>query len=132
MPLLILSQQLRNELAEGNQSPCQILCHGLHQCTMENCLQTFRADGTKIKNDEKVPLGRRKWNCDTAAVLNFRIILNALLKGNHPPRFLRKKASPEPAEAESTSTLKSNPKFKRVRKNTSSPASSLQKKQRTG
>ncbi|KAJ1890545.1 hypothetical protein LPJ66_007417 [Kickxella alabastrina] len=118
------------------ERPRQILCHGLLQCIMENCLQTFRADGTKIKNGEKVPSGRWKWNRDMAAVLNFRIILNALLTGNRPPRFSRKNAPSELAEPESIATpetlLKPKPKPKRVRKNPSSPASSLQKKQRTG
>ncbi|KAJ1902134.1 hypothetical protein LPJ66_000223 [Kickxella alabastrina] len=86
---------------------------------MEDCLQTFRADGTKIKDGEKVPSGRRKWNRNMAAMLNFRIILNALLKGERPPRFLHKKASSESAEPESTATLKPKPKAKRVRKNPS-------------
>ncbi|KAI7819468.1 hypothetical protein BX661DRAFT_174016 [Kickxella alabastrina] len=103
---------------------------------MEDCLQTFRADGTKIKNGEKVPSGRRKCNCDTAAVLNFRMILNALFTSNRPPCFLRKNASSESAEPESTVTPGTlpKPKFKtkRVRKNPSVPASSLQKKQGTG
>ncbi|KAI7832132.1 hypothetical protein BX661DRAFT_169948 [Kickxella alabastrina] len=101
---------------------------------MENCLQAFGADGTKIKGGEKVTSGRRKWNnCDMAAVLNLRITLNVLLKGNHPPRFLRKKAS-ESAKSECTATpetlLKPKAKkTKRVRKNPSSLTSSLQKKQ---
>ncbi|KAI7834105.1 hypothetical protein BX661DRAFT_168500 [Kickxella alabastrina] len=99
---------------------------------MENCLQTFRADKTKIKDGEKVPPSRQKWNNrDMAVVLNFRIIHNPLLISEHPPCFSRKKASSGPAEAESTATLKSKSKTKRVRKNPSSHGSSLQKKQRT-
>ncbi|KAJ1896571.1 hypothetical protein LPJ66_003911 [Kickxella alabastrina] len=116
------------------ETPRQILCHSFLQYTMEDCLQTFRADGTKTKDGEKVPSGRRKWNNrDMAAVLNFRIILNALLTDNRPPHSLRKKASSELAEAESTVTPETllKPKPKRVRKNPSSLASSLQKKQRT-
>ncbi|KAJ1901480.1 hypothetical protein LPJ66_000762 [Kickxella alabastrina] len=102
-------------------------------------VQTFRADGTKIKDSEKVPSGRQKWNNrDMAAVLDFHIILNALLTGDRPLRFLRKKTSSESAEPESTATpkalLKPKPKHKpksktkRVRKNLFAPASSLQKK----
>ncbi|KAI7833495.1 Yos1-like-domain-containing protein [Kickxella alabastrina] len=53
-----------------------------------------------------------------AAVLNFRIIPNALLTGNCPPRFLHKKALSELAEAGFTATpktlLKQKPKTKRV------------------
>ncbi|KAJ1932196.1 hypothetical protein GGF37_007135, partial [Kickxella alabastrina] len=84
---------------------------------MEDCLQTFRADGTKTKNSEKVPSGRRKWNNrGMAAVLNFRIILNALLTGERPPHFLCEKASSESAEPESTARpetlLKPKPKPK--------------------
>ncbi|KAI7833783.1 hypothetical protein BX661DRAFT_168909 [Kickxella alabastrina] len=52
-------------------------------------------------------------------------------KGERPLRFLRKNASSESAEPESTATpntlLKPKPKPKRVRKNTFSTASSLQK-----
>ncbi|KAI7833463.1 hypothetical protein BX661DRAFT_196659 [Kickxella alabastrina] len=92
---------------------------------MENYLQTFRADRTWVENSEKVPSGRRKWNRDMAAALNFRIILNALLTGERPPRFLRKNASSESAEAEPTATpeslLNPKPKPKRVRKNPSAP-----------
>ncbi|KAI7818552.1 hypothetical protein BX661DRAFT_131749, partial [Kickxella alabastrina] len=55
-----------------------------------NCLQTFRAGGTRVGDKEKVPSGKRKWNRDMAAVLDFRILFNALLKGKRPPRFLCK------------------------------------------
>ncbi|KAJ1943293.1 hypothetical protein GGF37_002714, partial [Kickxella alabastrina] len=80
---------------------------------MENYLQTFRANGTKIKDGEKVPSGRRKWNNrDMAAILNFRIILNALLTGEQAPCFLHKKASSESAQSESTAMLKPKPKTK--------------------
>ncbi|KAJ1944250.1 hypothetical protein GGF37_002285 [Kickxella alabastrina] len=85
---------------------------------MEDCLQTFRAGGTKIKNGKKVPSGRQKWNNrDMAVVLNFRVILNPLLTGERPPRFLRKNASSGLAEAKPTTTpetlLKPKPKPKR-------------------
>ncbi|KAJ1899346.1 hypothetical protein LPJ66_002170 [Kickxella alabastrina] len=100
---------------------------------MEDCLQTFRADGTKIKDGETVPSGRQKWNRNMAAVLSLRIILNALLTGERPLRFLRKNTLSESAEAKFTTTsktlIKPKAKPKRVRKNPSSPASSLQKKQ---
>ncbi|KAI7826648.1 hypothetical protein BX661DRAFT_224833 [Kickxella alabastrina] len=109
-----IRQRMRDELAAQQQE----------QCIMENCLQIFRAGGTKIKNGKKVPSGRQKWNNrDMAVVLNFRIILNSLLAGECPPCFLRNNPSSESAEPESTATpgtvLKPNPKPKRVRKNSS-------------
>ncbi|KAI7834785.1 hypothetical protein BX661DRAFT_195384 [Kickxella alabastrina] len=104
---------------------------------MEDCLKTFGADETKIKDGGKVPSGRQKWNRNMAAMLSFRIIISALLTGNCPPHFSRKNALSESARPESTVTPdtllkpKPRPKPKRMRKNPSAPVSSLQKKQRT-
>ncbi|KAJ1947601.1 hypothetical protein GGF37_000366 [Kickxella alabastrina] len=101
---------------------------------MEDCLQTFRADGTKIKDGEKVPSGRRKRNNrDMAAVFKQGIKNDAKVQGSHPPRFLRKKALSELAESASVAApetlLKPKPKTKRVRKNPPAPVSFLQKEQ---
>ncbi|KAI7825523.1 hypothetical protein BX661DRAFT_172019 [Kickxella alabastrina] len=133
-----IRQRIRDELAtqqqhkqqQQQQEQEQVAATGVNtilECTMKNCLHTFRADGTKIKDGEKVPSDRRKWNPDMAAALNFRIIINSLLTGERPPCFSCKKASSESAEPESTATLKPKPKPKRVRKNPFPPASSLQK-----
>ncbi|KAI7835116.1 hypothetical protein BX661DRAFT_222000 [Kickxella alabastrina] len=104
-----IRQRMCNELAAQQQVQDQ---QQQQQCTVEDCLQTFRTDGTKIKDGEKVPSSRRKWNRDMAAVLNFRIILNALLKGEHSPCLLRKKTPFELAGFESTATPNNFPKPK--------------------
>ncbi|KAI7828437.1 hypothetical protein BX661DRAFT_224406 [Kickxella alabastrina] len=60
-----IRQRIGDELAAQQQQ--QNGQQQQEQCTMENCSQTFRADGTKIKNGERVPSDRRKWNRDMAA-----------------------------------------------------------------
>ncbi|KAJ1944127.1 hypothetical protein GGF37_002341, partial [Kickxella alabastrina] len=57
----------------------------------------------QTKDGEKVLSGRQKRNNrNIAAVLNFRIILNALPMGKRFPHFLRKKAQFELAKPKST------------------------------
>ncbi|KAI7832875.1 hypothetical protein BX661DRAFT_169412 [Kickxella alabastrina] len=67
-------------------------------------------------------------------ILNFCIIINALLTGEHPPCFLHNNASSESAEPESTATPETlfKQKPKHVRNNQSAPAASREEKQRNG
>ncbi|KAJ2803502.1 hypothetical protein H4R20_002867, partial [Coemansia guatemalensis] len=85
-----------------NKSP-SVKCHGLLRCQNENCLKSV------AKYEETTRL--RKWNRDTAAVLNFRHILHGLREnGCVPERFQRaqqpKKPDDEPKRKRKPATSK--------------------------
>ncbi|KAJ2795092.1 hypothetical protein H4R20_005996 [Coemansia guatemalensis] len=75
-----------------------VTCHGLLYCTNEDCLEPeLHRDPVSSSTDPFPDLypNLRHWNCDTAAVLNFRHILFSLREGRGvPERFRRGNAVP--------------------------------------
>ncbi|KAJ2793313.1 hypothetical protein H4R20_006575, partial [Coemansia guatemalensis] len=69
-----------------NKSP-SVKCHGLLCCNNENCLKSV------AKYEETTRL--RKWNWDTAAVLNFRHILHGLQENGCVPEHFQRAQQPK-------------------------------------
>ncbi|KAJ2142654.1 hypothetical protein IW142_004172, partial [Coemansia sp. RSA 564] len=77
-----------------------VKCHGLLSCQSEKCLESIgKIEDEKEgeKEDEKKEKVQQWWNCDLAAVLNFRHILFSLREtGFAPTRFQRKQPTEAP------------------------------------
>ncbi|KAJ1665772.1 hypothetical protein EV178_002907 [Coemansia sp. RSA 1646] len=81
-----------------------VVCHGLLECTSDECIQYVKEKLREKSGNESGAEGNpgvnvegRYWNRDTAAALNFRIITDSLRTVRRvPERFNRKvKLTPE-------------------------------------
>ncbi|KAJ2084034.1 hypothetical protein H4R24_000383 [Coemansia sp. RSA 988] len=77
------------------KSDKKVLCNGLLRCKNENCPKSI----AKYSNSSE----KRKWNRDTAAVLNFQHILQGLRKNQCVPERFQRPKHKKPTDTETTS-----------------------------